>query len=101
MTVLDAIERAAPGGHDTAALGSVIRRAASHYSVLDGIILLDRDGTVSLNTRAPDSVGLKLDGADYLDSHRERKDLGFFIGTARQSRITGQWVIPVSRRIGD
>jgi len=67
--------------------------------MVDGLIVIDSAGTVSHHTRSPDSVSIKLDGANYFDAHRERKDLEFFVGTARQSRITGQWVIPVSRRI--
>ena len=67
---------------------------------LQGIFIYDETGRYLINSMdsAPDATRNNADRA-YFIHHRNSTDRGPYIGTPVHSKSTGEWIIPVSRRI--
>jgi diguanylate cyclase (GGDEF)-like protein len=67
---------------------------------LQGIFIYDDTGRYLINS-LDSAPGVIRNNADrtYFTHHRNNTDRGPYVGTPIRSRSTGEWVIPVSRRI--
>lgn len=66
---------------------------------LEGVYIVDQHGRWVVNSR--DDVPPPLDNSEhaYFRYHREHADRKPYVGAAMRSGFTGEWVIPVSRRL--
>jgi diguanylate cyclase (GGDEF)-like protein len=73
----------------------------NEQSGLAGLSVLDRDGQWLTTSRDPDPRFRDNSTREYFIFHRTHPDLGPHVGTPVRSRVTYQWIIPVSRRLND
>jgi two-component system, sensor histidine kinase and response regulator len=66
---------------------------------LNGLFIYDRDGSWLVNSQAKLDKRFNNSDREYFQYHRAHTDRGPHIGTPVQSRSTGKWIIPISRRI--
>jgi len=101
--LVDLVERIEVDGSGPQALQRLHRLLVTHaweLPSLHGIFVYDEQGRWLVNSLRQAMPG-NVNNADreYFIFHREHRDRGPHIGLAIQSRATGEWVIPVSRRI--
>ena len=101
--LVDLIERIEVDGTDSVALQRLHRLLIMHareLPSLNGIFIYDEQGRWLVNSM-PQAMPGNVNNTDreYFIFHREHLDRGPHIGQAIRSRSSGQWVIPVSRRI--
>lgn len=104
--VLDGIvERVETDGVDDAAKSRLRRflvsRVQKKDSPLQGLFVYDHRGAWIVSTT--DRIPEQANNADreYFDYHRSHTDRAVHVGLPVISRTSGQWVIPVSRRLND
>ncbi|MGV8920498.1 MAG: response regulator [Pseudomonas sp.] len=68
---------------------------------LDGLYLYDREGNLIINAVPGPLISHNNADREYFAYLRDHPDRVAHISTPVQSRTTGKWVIPVSRRIND
>ncbi|HEY4316568.1 MAG TPA: diguanylate cyclase [Herbaspirillum sp.] len=68
---------------------------------LSALYIYDQHGYRLATSRPPDTPREDNSGREYFMFHRNHVDLGPHIGVPIRSRITHQWIIPVSRRLED
>jgi PAS domain S-box-containing protein len=93
------VERLETDGTPPAARARLDRLLKARITGIPGltdIIVLDEDGRW-LATSMPDKGG-NFSDRDYFRHHRDDRDRGPFIGPPIQSRMTGRWIVTVSRR---
>lgn len=66
---------------------------------IGSLIVMDEHGDIVIDATAEPARTLNARGKDYFEIHRARTDQGLFITGARTSRLTGQRVLVLSRRI--
>ncbi|WP_209437148.1 response regulator [Pseudomonas batumici] len=66
---------------------------------LDGLFLLDRDGVMLTSSLPGPLRSYNNSDREYFIFHRDHPDRSVRVWTPLRSRSTGNWVIPVSRRI--
>jgi PAS domain S-box-containing protein len=64
---------------------------------LDGLRATNSEGVISFNRN--NSSNVSLADRDYFVAQKSDDNQGFFVGQAVQSRVTGKWILPVSRRL--
>ncbi len=94
------------GGGDGArpANDNAVRQRLLALQLPDGLLAnfvrLDREGRVVLTTADADPQRMpSLADRDYFVAQRERSGLGMVIGATIKSRVTDEWVIPLSLRL--
>jgi signal transduction histidine kinase len=94
----DQLARAARRG-DTTGLDDILRRNAEGHAAVRSISLRDANGRLMHFTGI--SVPPRRDASpyDYFRAQRDGTARGTFIGTPIRSRINGEWLIPISRRV--
>jgi signal transduction histidine kinase len=94
--------------HNEVAAGTVVDRTVIHEAlrnvqgtspVILGIGWSDAGGERVFSSVSRDPPPLNIADQDHFTVHRERNDVGLYIGAAIRSRIDGTWIIPVSRRV--
>ena len=68
---------------------------------VEGFTVVDAEGRPLLTTIQEPSAAYNASDRDYFTFHHVTKNHGLLIGAPIQSRITGQWVIPLSLRLND
>lgn len=76
----------------------LISRLASFGSI-NGLFILDEAGAALVTSLPDPQAVLNFGDRAYFDYHRRHGDIGLHIGEPVESRISGRWVIPVSRRL--
>jgi diguanylate cyclase (GGDEF)-like protein len=101
--LVDLVERIEIDGRGSAALQRLYRLLLTHtweMQALQGIFIYDEQGRDLVNSMPQATSGnVNSAGREYVIFHREHLDRGPHIGRATQSGATGEWIIPVSRRI--
>jgi diguanylate cyclase (GGDEF)-like protein len=101
--LVDLVERIEVDGSGEQALQRLHGLLVTHaweLPSLHGIFIYDEQGRWLVNSMPqPDAGNLNNADREYFIFHREHRDRGPHIGLAIQSRSTGDWIIPVSRRI--
>lgn len=88
------IEAATPAGRKL----MLFDRAVTAKDI-GSLIVMDEHGDIAIDATAEPARKLNALGKDYFEIHRARADQGLFITGARTSRLTGQRVLVLSRRI--
>jgi diguanylate cyclase (GGDEF)-like protein len=73
----------------------------SQMPQLDGLSLYDKDGRWLVNSHGVVDATKTNADREYFIYHRTHPDLGPHIGLPVRSRWTGDWIIPLSRRLND
>ncbi|AYC31754.1 GGDEF domain-containing protein [Pseudomonas cavernae] len=68
---------------------------------LHGLFAYDRDGRWLSSSFEQSAAAANTSDREYFRYHRDNPDRGPHIGAPVRSRITGAWVIPISRRLED
>lgn len=66
---------------------------------LGAILALDAQGQAFADSAAVVPRRLRFPDADFFLVHKEREDVGLYIGTPFRTEPDGHWVIPLSRRL--
>jgi hypothetical protein len=93
------VERLETDGTSPAALARLDRLLKARITGIPGltdIIVLGADGRW-LATSMPKNGG-NFSDRDYFRHHHDDRDRGLFVGPPIQSRVTGRWIVTVSRR---
>ncbi|OXC77948.1 response regulator [Caballeronia sordidicola] len=103
-TLVGTVERIEQDGQTPSSLERLHRLLAPRVIELPelaGIFVYDRDGNWVTNSQPSLLTGLNNADREYFIFHRTHSERGPHIGVPIQSRSTGKWIIPVSRRIND
>ena len=99
--VLDIAERIAdawPADVPRAHLRDILIQKAAQQKQLAGLLVLDAAGQEMADSQVA-SMSSQAPGQDFFIYHRDRMDRFARVWAPVQSRSTGEWVIPMSRRI--
>ncbi len=113
---IDAILAAAVAQFDQLAVGAsvddarwdlqaLLRRAGAEIIEARNVVVIGADGRMRLAARPVDVRSnepvpiLDASDADYFRFHRENPRAGLFIGSPHLGKVSGEWYIPITRRI--
>jgi PAS domain S-box-containing protein len=94
-------EASAAGDLDPATARAILDRNAERRRVIHSLSLRDREGRVTLLTLLPESPMTDTSQSNYFKVQRDEPSTGTYIGSPILSIVTGEWMIPVSRRLND
>ncbi|WP_252270732.1 sensor domain-containing diguanylate cyclase [Pseudomonas subflava] len=103
--LLDLVERLEVDGvepRQRQRLQALMRQHVYEQAELHGLFAYDRDGNWVVNSFGEVPLGANNADREYFIYHREHPyDHGAHIGLPVRSRISGDWIIPLSRRLED
>lgn len=103
--LLDLVERLQTDGRQPAQLRRLerlMRTQVGEQSELHGLFAYDRDGRWLVNSFGELPPGANNADREYFIYHRGRADdHGPHVGRPIRSRMTGDWIVPLSRRLED
>ncbi len=67
--------------------------------IFGSLVVTDKDGIIREHANAPVTRRIDVADRDYFKVQRDRRDAGIFVDHPFISRITGEWMVVVSRRI--
>jgi diguanylate cyclase (GGDEF)-like protein len=97
-------ERLAEDGASPAALArlhNLLALRVAELTALKGIFIYDRTGRWIATSRPGFDPASNNADREYFVHHSNSSDMGPYIGLPVRSRSTGEWVIPMSRRLND
>ncbi|MDR9754365.1 diguanylate cyclase [Pseudomonas sp. SZMC_28357] len=101
MGLVDWIENDGYGAAQKERLRKLFARRVQAVAPLHGLFLFDSSGRWVV-TSSPDlSHGDGVADREYFKFHQQNQSLIAHIGPAIRSRMNGEWIIPVSRRLND
>lgn len=77
----------------------MLQLSVAELPSLHGMFVYDQDGRAIVTPQSVPASPLDNSDREYFQHHRINIDRGAHVGVPIQSRSTGRWVIPVSRRI--
>lgn len=80
-------------------LGQLMAQQRAALPQINSIALYDTDGNWLLSSQGEPAPASNSADRDFFRYHREHPGHAILIGPAIRSRLTGDWVIPVSRRV--
>ena len=96
------LERAGARGDATAeTVRAVLAYNVAGQRIIHSLSLRDRDGRVTLLTLLPEAPMVDTSASDYFRAQRDGTANGTYIGRPIHSIVTGEWMIPLSRRLTD
>ncbi|MDB5932717.1 MAG: diguanylate cyclase [Massilia sp.] len=95
------VERVQHGAleEDPGRLHTLLTNIVARTPSLQGLFLYDADGRWLLTSLAQPPVNVNNADRKYFEYHRTHENLAACVGSPVQSRSSGVWVVPVSRRI--
>ena len=94
------MERSARRGHTTDdAISAILQRSADGQSAIHSMSIRDADGILTHFTLLARPPRVDTSHSDYFLAHRDSRLVGTFVGSPIKSIVTGEWMIPVSRRL--
>jgi diguanylate cyclase (GGDEF)-like protein len=100
--LLGMVERVETDGTGAAALArlrSLLTKRVAALPLLHGLFLYDEEGRWLANSQPQVVPNVNNADREYFVFHRTHADRGPHIGVPVRSRSTGDWIIPISRRI--
>ena len=100
--LLGLVERLEVDGMNEASLPrlkSLLRTAVSELSSLNGIFVYDEQGRWIVHSHASMPANANNADREYFIYHKQNLDQSAHVGVPIESRSTGRWIIPISRRI--
>ncbi|MCE4546794.1 MULTISPECIES: response regulator [unclassified Caballeronia] len=101
-TLIGMVERVEEDGMSPDSLARIHRAMVSrvqHLPQLNGLFIYDKNGAWIVNSQPKLDSRFNNSDREYFEYHRTHTDQGTHIGPPVQSRSTGKWIVPVSRRI--
>jgi PAS domain S-box-containing protein len=92
------IEREMALGHDDA-IRAILERNAVNNSAIDGLGVRDADGRLIYLSVASQRAPTDAATSDYVRAHRDDAAAGLYIGSPIRGAVSGEWLIPISRRL--
>ena len=99
INISDRIDEVGAGSAQIHAMGPLLRRLASEMPQLDGLYIFDARGNRVASSSPPQESDANNADRDYFIYHRDHPDTEPIISGTLISRGTGQWIIPMSRRL--
>jgi len=99
--LLGLVERVEVDGTDRGQierLRSLMTQRLASLPLLEDLILVDASGVAVVDGK-PTTPRIALGDRAYFQYHRAHSDVEMYIGSPVRSRLTGRWIIPVSRRL--
>jgi PAS domain S-box-containing protein len=96
-SLVDRIEAEGLDGETIGRLHGTLQREVAMLPQVQSLSVLDVHGT-SIVTSLP-VTGLNFADREYFQFHRTHGDDGVHVGTPVRAKATGQWVIPMTRRL--
>ena len=96
FTLVDRLEHE---GVDQSRLPRLLSAQRSELSQLHGLFVFDETGRWLANSNGVGQDGLNNADREYFLFHRDHPGRGPHIGPSIKSRSSGEWVMPVSRRV--
>lgn len=79
-----------------------VRNVAAQLPMIRSLLILDADGTVQVESRDdPVAVGMNLSDRAYFSVHRDQSDTALYLDDPVQSRVDGNWSLPMSIPVRD
>jgi diguanylate cyclase (GGDEF)-like protein len=97
--LVERIENDGTGPASVRRLQLLLRARAAELKSLNGIFVYDEQGRWIVHSQAATPARANNADREYFRYHKQNVDLGAHVGMPIESRSTGRWVIPVSRRI--
>jgi PAS domain S-box-containing protein len=92
--------RAAQRGEtDDAAIRAILLRNAVGHRPIHSMSLRDRDGLITQLTLLDQAPRTDNSKSDYFQVQAESSTVGSYIGRPIRSQVTGEWMLPISRRL--
>ncbi|SAL24844.1 multi-sensor hybrid histidine kinase [Caballeronia arvi] len=101
-TLIGMVERVEEDGMSPESLARIHRSLVSRVRQLpqlNGLFIYDKNGAWVVNSQPKLDSRFNNSDREYFEYHRTHTDQGTHIGPPVQSRSTGKWIVPVSRRI--
>jgi diguanylate cyclase (GGDEF)-like protein len=95
------LERYAMSEAFTNPLQPLLAARAAQLPEIQGLYIYDRDGNWVITSLRGDTAKLNNADREYFAYHRTHADTGPYISAPLRSRLSNEWVVPVSRRIDD
>lgn len=101
QNLAEAVEQAGPSPAGIAAekLNALLEQKLRQLPELDGLLVVDAQGSLTHGTKVTPQTRLSIDDRDYFVLLRERPDMGLVISGPMQGRLTDKWVINFSRAL--
>ena len=100
--LLDLVERLQMDGRDLQRLQRVMSKHVQEQGEMHGLFVYDRDGNWLVNSYGEQPPEASNADREYFIFHRQHPDdHDAHVGLPVRSRTTGEWVIPLSRRLED
>ena len=100
--LLGLVERLEVDGMNAASLPrlkKLLQARVAELSSLNGIFVYDEQGRWIVNSQGSMPADVNNSDREYFIYHKQNLDQGVHVGVPIESRSTGRWIIPVSRRI--
>jgi signal transduction histidine kinase len=81
------------------AVRSILQSSADGQGAIHSMSIRDARGVLTDITLLAQSPRLDTSHSDYFLAHRDSRLMGAFVGTPIKSIVTGEWMIPISRRL--
>lgn len=100
----DLVERIEVDGTDSAQLARITKLLKSHDSKLptiNRVLIIGKSGYGLASPLGQFSRQMNFSDREYFQFHRDNPERGLHVGPALQSRINGEWIIPITRRLNN
>lgn len=98
-SVVDTIENARAENHSLDAYRDFLVRRADSLPQIDGLFIYDEHGEWLINSSTTETIRLNIADRNYFVHHQQSTDSQLYIGPPIQSRLTGEWILTLSRRL--
>jgi PAS domain S-box-containing protein len=99
VDVAERVEHDGVGADSLERLHRLFAQRVTELPQLNGLYLYDREGNWLANSQPSLATSFNNGDREYFVFHRTHADRDVHVGMPVQSRSTGKWIIPVSRRI--
>jgi len=93
------VDRLENDGVDRSRLPRLLSAQRSELRQIHGLFVYDEAGQWVANSNGADQFGLNNSDREYFIYHRDNPGRGPHIGPSIKSRSSGEWIMPVSRRV--
>ena len=73
--------------------------SSMNLPIFGSLLVIGKDGIIRADVRDPVVRHLDVSDRDYFKVQRDHRDVGLFVNHPFASRLTGEWMVGVSRRI--
>ncbi len=78
---------------------NLVQDIARRHPRMRALVIVDGEGRMVWDSRLDAAPTATVADRDYFIAQRDQRDAGTFIGAPIEGRLSGEWIIPVSRRV--